>query len=373
MKIAILGTRGIPNEYGGFEQFAENLSNGLKLRGYNITVYNTHFHPFKEKYYNGINIIRKWCPEKILGSSAHFIYDFLCLNDAIKRNFDIILELGYGTSSISYYLCNINKSIIITNMDGMEWRRDKWNTFTKILTKWFEKIGAIKSHYLVSDNIEIKNYLYKTYKKTSVFIPYGANIFLDAEESILDKFNIKKYQYYLLVARLEPENNIEIVLNGFAKTSDRSSFIVIGNNNTKYGKYLVDKFSFDKRIKFIGGLYNMKLLNNLRYYAKIYFHGHSVGGTNPSLLEAMASNAFICAHNNKYNRSVLGSQSLYFSNEIEVSNIINKYNILYKTKANQIIENLVKIKNIYNWGKITEQYSELFKKAINGNCINNSI
>ena len=157
MKIAILGTRGIPNNYGGFEQCAEFLSVGLVEKGNQVTVYSPDFHPYKEKYYKGVSIIRKKSLKYFLGNSAsNFIYDYLCFKDAVRKDFDIILELGLITSSLSIIFCNHKNKIIVTNLDGLEWKRSKWNMIIQKTTKMLEKYGVMHSDYLIADNIGIK-------------------------------------------------------------------------------------------------------------------------------------------------------------------------------------------------------------------------
>src|SRR5215216_3264604 len=123
MRIAILGTRGIPNNYGGFEQFAEYISIGLAKKGHDVTVYNPKFHPYKEAEFKGVNIIKVYSPEEKLGSVGNFIYDYNCLKDAKQRNFDVIYEAGYATCSPFFYLLKSKKSKLIINMDGIEWKR----------------------------------------------------------------------------------------------------------------------------------------------------------------------------------------------------------------------------------------------------------
>lgn len=371
IKIAILGGRGIPNEYGGFEQFAEYLSIGLVNKGNKVTVYSPGFHSYNKSTYCGVDIIYKWCPENTIGSAAHFIYDYICLKDALKRGFDIILELGYQSASISYYLCDIRKSIIITNMDGLEWKRDKWSFFVKKITILFERIGASRSDYLVADNKGIMQYLREKYAKDSFMIPYGAKIFKNPDIGILKKYDLRQYSYYMIIARLEPENNIEMILDGYVDSGSNERFIVIGNHQTKYGSYLKERYK-DTMVDFIGGVYNIDELNNLRYFSKVYFHGHSVGGTNPSLLEAMASSAFIYAHNNIFNMSVLGDNAYYFTSKEDVCRLLIEYPDMHITREVKIQSNLRNISQVYNWDIIVDQYIELFQKALNENSHNHS-
>jgi len=369
MKIAILGSRGIPNKYGGFEQFAEYISVGLKDKGYSVTVYNPSFHEYQDNSFKGVSIVHKWCPEDKLGSAAHFIYDYICLKDALQKDFDIILELGYQSVAISYLLLPIKKSIVVTNMDGLEWKRDKWSPVVKKITKWFEKKGAQKSNYLVSDNTGIKEYLEETYKKESEMIPYGAEIFTNPTNLTLNQYNVKKYSYCVLIARLEPENNVETILDGYIKGQLDEKFLVIGNNNTKYGEMLKRKYA-NSKIEFIGGVYDIDILNNIRYFAKVYFHGHSVGGTNPSLLEAMASHAFIIAHNNIFNKSVLEDDAYYFSTSDDITKLINNYDEIEKNRKTKIKNNIEKITTRYSWNTIVTQYEKLFKRLLNENSNN---
>ena len=371
MKIAILGSRGIPNKYGGFEQFAEYVSVGMVNSGHEVTVYSPHFHEYKKNRFKGVHIIHKKCFESKLGSSAHFFYDYICLKDALQKDYDIILELGYQSVAISYLLLPIKKSIIVTNMDGLEWKRDKWSPLVKKITKWFEKLGAEKSHYLVSDNKGIKDYLFNAYGKVSDMIPYGAEVFSTPTLEDLKVYGLHPHKYFVLIARLEPENNIEAVLDGYIKSNSTYKFIVIGNSNTAYGSTLKEKY-IDSGVNFIGGVYNINILNNIRFHAKAYFHGHSVGGTNPSLLEAMASSAFIVAHDNIFNTSVLNDSAVYFKNKDDIASILTRIEQGDFERKNMINKNIQKIENIYSWSLITSQYLELFERALYENSNNYS-
>jgi glycosyltransferase involved in cell wall biosynthesis len=364
MKIAITGSRGIPNNYGGFEQCAENLAVLLVEFGHDVTVYNPDYHVYNEPKYHGVNIVKQWNPEKKIGTFGNFIYDYKCMQHAIKNQADILLVLGYTTASIFFPILNKKKSILITNMDGLEWKRDKWNSIVKKIALWFESLGAKYSDYLVSDNREIRNYILSTYKKDSTFIAYGATLFSNPDIQILDQYNVSEGNYDMLVARLEKENNIETALDGVVKSNSKFPMLIIGNYKTPYGLELVEKYKPYKNILFLGGVYNQDHLNNLRWFARVYFHGHSVGGTNPSLLEAMASNAFIVAHNNLFNRDVLGNNAHYFSSSNEVAELLNNETNMKAHRAEFIEANRNKIKNEFNWEKIASEYEELFKTVL---------
>ena len=362
MKIGILGTRGIPNHYGGFEQFAEYFSVYLATKGHETFVYNSHNHPFKEKVFNGVNIIHCFDPEYKIGTVGQFIYDLNCIRDARKRNFDIILQLGYTSSSIWYSL-HPKKAIVLTNMDGLEWKRTKYNKFVQKLLKIAEKKAVLKSNFLISDSIGIQEYIKSTYNKESTYIAYGADQFQSPNEEVLKEYSLTKDNYNMIMARFEPENNLDMVLEGVAlNKEDKTPILVIGNHNTKYGSYLKDKFQSISKIRFLGAIYNFEHLNNLRFFSKLYFHGHTVGGTNPSLLEAMASGALIIAHDNDFNKGVLKENAFYFSSVDEVKKILNS---IKKSDNLQFIQNNFEaISKDFNWKKINEQYLQLFKQCL---------
>lgn len=353
MNIAILGTRGIPNKHGGFEQFAEYFSTFLVSKYHNVYVYNSHDHPYQKTSFKGVTIIHCYDPEFKIGTAGQFIYDFNCIMDARKRNFDVILQLGYTSNSIWHRLLP-KKPLIITNMDGMEWKRSKYSNSVKRFLKYAEKLAVKSSDYLISDSLGIKTYIQDVYNKKSKFIAYGATVFKNPNSEVLKSFNLKPHNYGLLIARLEPENNIESIIEGFHKSNANYDLIIFGTLNV-YGQKLKKTFAKDQRIRFLGANYDQEALNNLRYYSRYYFHGHSVGGTNPSLLEAMASSALIIANQNIYNKSVLQNDAVYFEVHNDIVQIINN-DSYFEIKETLVNNNLKKIKEHYNWLKINSSY-----------------
>lgn len=359
MKIAILGSKGIPNEYGGFEQFAEYLSCGLVRKGHAVTVYNPGFHSYTRPEFHGVEIIKKSDPEGLFGSAANIIYDYLCLKDALTRKFDLILECGYGSLAPALLLCNISRTPIVTNMDGMEWQRSKWNVLSKKFLKWSEKYVVKKCRAIVSDNIHVKNYYQRTYGTSSDFIPYGATVLNTFDESVPAKYGLEKEKYYLVIARFEPENNLHLILQGYENSGATGKIMVVGDVQARYGRSIKSHFR-NKNIIYAGNIYEQADLNSLRHFSKIYFHGHSVGGTNPSLLEAMGAGALIVSHHNIFNESVLGDDAMYFKSAEDISKIIATCDVLPDLKAGMIKNNLAKIESMYNWEKIVDRYEELF-------------
>src|SRR5579859_5527207 len=204
MKIGILGTRGIPNAYGGFEQFAQYLSQGLVERGHSVWVYNSSDHPYKEKEWKGIRIIHCTDWESRIGTAGQFIYDYNCLRDARRRDFDILLQLGYTSNSIWHRIWP-KRMVNVVNMDGLEWKRSKYGPMTRKFLKRAEGWAARRGDLLVADSIGIREHLRKEYDRPSVFIPYGAEIPQEFDPAVLTRWELEPGGYFLLMARMEPE------------------------------------------------------------------------------------------------------------------------------------------------------------------------
>jgi glycosyltransferase involved in cell wall biosynthesis len=358
LRIGILGTRGVPNHYGGFECFAEHLSDGLVQKGHEVIVYNSHNHPNQQSTWKGVQIVHCWDPEYLMGSFGQFIYDFNCITDARKRKLDVLLFLGYTSSSIWSWLTP-RKPVIIYNMDGMEWKRSKYSKNTQRFLKYAEKWAIQCSDFIVADSKYIQSYLDEKYKVAPEYIAYGADLFEQPDESVLNHYHLQKHAYNMLMARMEPENNIEMILDGYLQSGSPLDFIVVGNTGNTFGTYLVNKFSHDKRIRFPGAIFNQQHVSNLIHFSNLYFHGHSVGGTNPSLLEAMGSQALIVAQDNIFNRSVLTDNAFYFTTAEEVTAYANT---LTRDAGKQamIRANGETIGKQYSWKKVIDEYETFF-------------
>lgn len=373
MKIAFVSVRGIPNNYGGFEQFAEYISVGLAKRGHDVTVYSPSYHPYKEDEYKGVRVKHIYSPEPWMGSSVgSFVYDFLSLKDALKReHFDIIYEAGYTSIIPAYIWFNVKKikdPIVVTNMDGLEWKRTKFNKWVQKFIQWEEKEAVKHSQYLIADNMGIHDYYMQEYGKESKFLAYGADIQTDFNADYLKEFDLKPEEYYIVVARLEPENNIVMAIEGYLHSEEygKRPLIVVGKTNTPHGKELVEKYGSHKGVKVVGGIYDFKKLDSVRHFSKAYFHGHSVGGTNPSLLEAMASGCFVIAHDNIFNHAVLKDNALYYGSAEQVTEIFNHIdNICLEKKKAFTDANIEEIKNEYSWEHLVDMHEQYFTELLN--------
>jgi glycosyltransferase involved in cell wall biosynthesis len=356
LKIAILGTRGIPNHYGGFEHISEYVSVGLANRGHHVSVYNSHNHPYTKNNWNGVNIIHCYDPEYLLGSAGQFVYDLNCIRDARHREFDVIIVMGYTSSSVWGSLYPQN-SAIITNMDGLEWKRSKYSKPVQNFLKYAEKLAVKHSQYYVSDSMVIKQYLARKYDINSRYIPYGADMLSEIEREQITPAEAAKEDYFLLMARMEPENNIETILEGYNQSNSDKPFKVLGDTGNRFGKFITHKFQNDSRIEFKGSIFDTAKVRALQNNSYLYFHGHSVGGTNPSLLEAMASEALIAAHNNPFNQAVLSTDAFYFSNPTDVKQLVETIK-RQDTEKVMVNNNLQKIKHLFNWESVVDGYEQ---------------
>lgn len=360
MNIAILGTRGIPNRYGGFETCAEQLAQRLAEKGHSVAVYCGHDHAVQEEYWKNVRRIMKRNPEKILGSFGQFIYDLNCNLDSRKKDFDLILHLGYTSDSIWFCLWPSRKKHLV-NMDGIEWKRGKYSLLTRRFLKWAERLATLRADFLIADNPAIDEYLKGKYDAPVVMIPYGALIPDHFPKQILDDYTLSPNSYDLMVARMEPENNIIMAIEAKLHSGDENPLVITGNRN-KYSAELQKKYGTLANVIFTGPVYEQAYLQSLRHFARYYIHGHSAGGTNPSLLEAMACECSIVSHRNAYNRAVLGDHARYFGSMEELGTLLSSDPSEKDQEWKQL--NVAKIKQVYNWENVTIEYEKLMQHAI---------
>lgn len=359
MRIAVIGSRGIPNHYGGFEECAAQLSRRWVKSGHKVVVYNSSLHPFAESSWEGVELRRMNDPEDRLGTFGQFIYDLNCIRDCRKSTFDIILQLGYTSSGVWQFLLP-RTSKIITNMDGLEWKRSKYNFLVQRFLRWSEQLAARAAHQMVADNTGILDYLDQSYGKGSVYIPYGAEIPEKASTQLLRSYGLESGKYDLLMARMEPENNIHMILEGLVASDSELPVLVVGHKPNAHGLQLQRKFE-GTQVRFHQGVFERIHTDALRQGCRYYFHGHSVGGTNPSLLEAMACGCLIHAHDNPFNRNVLGDNALYFSSSSDI-----KKQIAHPLAATEMAlwkkNNFERLRREFQWESIAEQYLLLFEQ-----------
>lgn len=362
-KIFIVGTCGVPNNYGGFESLAENLV-------YNDN-YSTHYTVFCERsrYPNATRDFLDNCTRIFLPISANgissIIYDVLSLIICIIKRPDIVLVLG---SSGAFFipvvrLLTFGKVKIIFNLDGREWAREKWNKLAKLYLKYSEMVGVQFSNHVVADNKVITDYVRRSYVASVSEIAYGGDNALQPAE-VAPTQEIKSY--FLALCRIEPENNVHHILEAFSKST--KNLIFIGNwENSHYGNMLREQYKASNQITLLDPIYDPEKLYHYRRNCIAYIHGHSAGGTNPSLVEMMHFSAPIMAYNCDYNRYTLGSSGKFFTSANDLFKLINDPNFGWGSPE-EIYENVEYQNKLaqeeYTWQIICQKYNRLFEDVL---------
>lgn len=356
MRLAILGARGIPARYGGFETFAEQLAVRLVERGHEVAVFCEAAGEANEEY-RGVKL--RHVTARDLGPLRTVVYDAACLWQA-RSSFDVIYMLGYGSSALCW-LPRIWGGQVWINMDGLEWARGKWGPFARWYLRRAEAIAAWTPNRIIADAAAIKANLQLRHSRLPPcdVIPYGCEIVGGACPQELNCFGLGPGSYYLVVCRFEPENHIREIIEGFLDSHTFTRLVLVGDHARKsaYARSLA-RYKSD-RLLFTGPVYNISKIQALRYFSRAYFHGHSVGGTNPSLLEAMGCGNIIIAHNNPFNREVLGGSGFFFSTPKEVSAAIDSVDSREADLAGMKVNVVERVKQYYAWDRITDYYCEL--------------
>jgi len=363
MKIAIIGSKGMPPSFGGFETFVYEIAKRVNNKN-NISLIVYGESPNKviiRDEYQGIR--RVAIPRK--GRLNVIRNRITAINDAVNiEKVDAIYLLGYISAPFINWNNLKQRNIkIILNPDGLEWKRSKYNFIVRKYLRYCEKVGVSKSDVIIVDSKAIGNYIHNNYNKKTIYITYGFNSQINQCNSndILGSLGLSEKSYYVVVGRCVPENNILEIVKGFKLSSISKKLIIVANfSSDSYSKKVIRLCKSDERIILHEPIYEMDKLYFLRENAFGYIHGHSVGGTNPSLVEAMGSGNIVIAHNNEFNREVLGEElGYFFYNEFELKEILET---LEKERNLDIKRNLIKERahSLYNWDFVSSSYLELF-------------
>ena len=368
--IFIIGSKGYNKYYGGWETFTKNL-----IDNYNDS--NTKFYVSEisiddEEIYDVNNVTCMKIKSLNLGKASMLLYTMKSFRKVIKyiitNNIDnaIIYVLGLKLGPYLHLYKNKlkrNNIKVIVNPDGLEWNRDKWKWYVRLFFKYSLRTMIKNCNKIVCDSIGIKEYL-KEYKEKTSYIAYGTNeVSIINENEVLKEYNLDKNSYYLMVGRFVPENNYEVVISEFMKSSSDKKLVIISNiEKNKYYKRLVDNTNFinDKRVIILGSIYDVSKLSVLRKNAYAYIHGHSVGGTNPSLLESLSLTSVNVLYNCIFNKEVGRESCFYFDKSSNnLKKIIERVEKLDKKEINKLGSECKKIiKENYTWDIIVDKYKE---------------
>ncbi|GAC1300713.1 MAG: DUF1972 domain-containing protein [Ktedonobacteraceae bacterium] len=362
-RIALLGTRGIPAQYGGFETFCERLAIGLVKEHIDVCVYREASEWGWDEF-RGVTI--RCVPALPLGPFKTILFDALCLVDAASRRYDVVYMLGYG-ASVFLWLPKLLQQNLWVNMDGLEWKRRKWSWPARMYLRCAEWIAYRSADLVVVDAIAIGASLEARHggRQGVVFVPYGADVL--EKQQLGDEPVVEKWggdDFYLIVARIEPENHVREMLEGFCGSASQKKLVVVGPLRRDGYSRSIERFADDRRVLFLGGVYDQTTLRALRMRCFAYIHGHSVGGTNPSLLEAMGAGNLILAHRNPFNREVLGTDECMFADAAGLSRLIEQVEgdswLLQREVCREAVR--ARLLERYTWDMVIEKYKQLLVK-----------
>ena len=359
MKVAIIGTVGVPANYGGFETLVEQLVRHNKNDDLQYAVY------CSRKSYSERRWVYHGAKTEYVSLNANGIqsipYDIISLVRA-SRTSDVVIILGVSGCAFLPVFRLFSKKRLIVNIDGLEHRRDKWGKWTRKFLKFSEKMAIRYSDVIVTDNKGITDYVKAEYGMDSKLIAYGGDhVLMDVSyydsDKILEQYGLTTNNYSLAICRIEPENNVHTILEAYSRTPDRN-LVFVGNwHKSAYGLEMQKKYDRFHNIKILKAIYDLKALNVLRSNCRCYIHGHSAGGTNPSLVEAMFFRKPIIAFDCIYNRESTEDKAEYFSNSDDLISRITNDSIDYSANAEAMIE----IANRrYTWSEISKQSCELY-------------
>ncbi|WP_430009719.1 DUF1972 domain-containing protein [Methylophaga lonarensis] len=357
--VAVLGIRGLPAAHGGFETFAEHLVPKLVEDGWDVTVYcqETGTGPVSSSQYKGATLVH--IPVKKDTPLGTIIFDLKSTLHACKHH-NLLLTLGYNTGFLAAY-CRFKGVYNVINMDGIEWRRSKWSLPVRW---WFyinERIACIMGNHLIADHPKIQAHLETRVTSEKItMIPYGANSVREAKVHHIERLGLEAGNYFVVIARIEPENSILTIVEAFSAKNRGYQLVVLGNLFPDSSAYHAKvKQAASDEVIFPGAIYDAEVVSALRFFSRCYIHGHTVGGTNPSLVEALGAGCAVLAHNNQYNRWVTNEQMMYFDNVSDCA-----------VQMERLIENdalTLDLKNTamevhqryFNWAPVLQAYEQL--------------
>ena len=357
--LIILGTRGVPAQHGGFETFAGKLALFLVNNGWQVTIY------CQEEEGAGIwesdwqDVHRIHIPIKRPGAAGTVVFDWRATRHALGQQ-GLFLTLGYNTACFNL-MQRLKGQTNVINMDGIEWRRDKWGVVAKT---WFwlnERAGCWIGNHLVADHPRIKDHLATRVNTNKItMIPYGGDEVLEADATLLEPYGLQPNGFSVVIARPEPENSFLEMVRAFSQKARNHKLAVLGNfypeTNTFHRAVMS---SASEEVVFPGAIYEAPVVQALRYHARFYLHGHRVGGTNPSLVEALGAGCAVIAHDNHFNRWVAGHGAAYFKDEAACAELFDR--LLEDSERMLAMKEASRARfyERFTWQQVLEEYEQL--------------
>ena len=357
LHVAMVGTRGVPAHYGGFETAIEEIGQRLVQRGHRITVYCRDMGEGTEKPSEHLGMELVHLPAMRKRSLETLSHTGLSVAHLLRHRPDAAILFNAANAP---YLPAFRAARIpvATHVDGLEWKRAKWGKGGQNYYRTVERLAVRLSDALIADAVGIQDYYRQKFDADTVYLAYGAPLLDGGNADKLGQLDLKPQAYHLVVARFEPENHVHLIVDGFVRSRSELPLIVVGSAPYSNRYTSAVHGLADARVRFVGGIWDQELLDQLYANALVYWHGHSVGGTNPSLLRAIGSGTATNAFDVGFNREVLEHSGRYFSDPQDVASLV----VDAERPGSDVAargEQARLIAHRYSWDLVTDGYEEL--------------
>ncbi len=365
MRIAIMGIKGIPARFGGWETVVEELSTRLATKGYEVTVYNRSTNVgTSDKYYKGVRLIK--LPTLRSKDLSTMVHTLLATIHVLFTNADVVHYYTCGVSPLTIFPRIAGKKTILS-VDGLDWQRDKWSKFIRLYLKVSELFAVYFPDEIITDAKIVEKYYFDKYRKRSVCIAYGANIMKSSNPGWIKRFGLEKEGYILFVGRLTPENKVHDLISAFERVRTDLKLVIVGNDPWHKNYINSLKRTNDSRIMFPGAIYG-EGYRELNCNAYLFVLPDAVGGTHPALIEAMALGNCVLVNDTPANLEVIGDAGLYYDGERGAEDLARQLQRLidnpglvkeYRKKAVQ------RVKRYYQWDQVVEEHEKIYNELLN--------
>ncbi len=366
LRIAMIGTRGVPAAYGGFETAVEEIGRRLVQRGHDVTVYCRRTTAPVPKEYLGMKLVTlPALRHKIFETLSHTA---LSVGHAVThRKADVAFVFNAANAPFVPVL-RLRKIPSVVHVDGLEWKRDKWGGAGRRYYRFAEEVSVREADALIADAQGIVDYYREEFSIPTERISYGTRVLKGTPSDRLSELGLRAGGYHLVVARFEPENHVDVIVEGYRNSGAQLPLVVVGSAPyaAEYTNRINDLAAADSRIRMLGSVWDQDQLDQLYTHAATYLHGHSVGGTNPSLLRAMGAGTRVIAWDVVFNREVLGADGAYFSRSTDLSTLLDDAEAHPDRVASIAAALQLRAAELYNWDSVTASYEALAQRVAAG-------
>ena len=360
-RIAMIGTRGVPARYGGFETAVEEVGRRLADRGHSVVVYCRNEGQVARDHL-GMQLVN--LPALRFKQTETLSHTAVSIAHQAVNPCDVAILFNAANAPLLPGL-RLRRIPVAVHVDGIEWKRSKWSGAGRRYYQWAERLAVRWADRLIADARAIGDYYRARYGADPTFIPYGAGIHQARAHDRLPPLGLEPGGYHLVVARMEPENNVHCIVEGYVRSAARLPLVIVGDapHAVSYSA-TVRSLAGSRDVRFVGSVWDQTLLDQLYANALLYLHGHSVGGTNPSLLRAMGAGAPVAAYDVVFNREVLDDTGMYFADSRELEALINDAEADRDAAAARGLAGQRRVAANYDWDRVTDQYESLCRELI---------